>query len=44
MLTASIIAIFVIPVTFYMVERLSGGGKEGSLEHAHEAPEPAIGD
>jgi HAE1 family hydrophobic/amphiphilic exporter-1 len=44
MLTASIIAIFVIPVTFYMVERLSGGGKERSLEHAHEAPEPAVGD
>ena len=44
MLTASIIAIFIIPVTFYMVERLSGGGGERSLEHAHEAPEPAIGD
>jgi hypothetical protein len=26
MLTASVIAIFLIPVTFYVVEKLSGGG------------------
>jgi HAE1 family hydrophobic/amphiphilic exporter-1 len=44
MLTASIIAIFIIPVTFYVVERLSGGARERLPEPAHEAPEPAIGD
>jgi hypothetical protein len=41
MLTATIIAIFIIPVTFYVVERLSGGSRE---RYAHEEPEPAIGD
>jgi HAE1 family hydrophobic/amphiphilic exporter-1 len=44
MLTASIIAIFIIPVTFYVVERLSGGARERLPESAHEAPQPAIGD
>jgi hydrophobic/amphiphilic exporter-1 (mainly G- bacteria), HAE1 family len=32
MLAASFIAIFLIPVTFYVVEKLSHGGKAG--EHA----------
>jgi HAE1 family hydrophobic/amphiphilic exporter-1 len=44
MLTATIIAIFIIPVTFYVVEKLSGGSRERSLDDAHEVPEPAIGD
>jgi hypothetical protein len=44
MLSASVIAIFIIPVTFYVVERLTGRGKEHSPETALEAPEPAIGD
>ena len=34
MLAATFIAIFLIPVTFYVVEKWSGGG------HAHEEPKP----
>jgi multidrug efflux pump len=38
MLTASLIGIFVIPVSFYVVERLRGGGKETPAETPAEAP------
>jgi HAE1 family hydrophobic/amphiphilic exporter-1 len=41
MLAASLIGIFFVPAIFYVVERVSGAGKE----HAPGAiPEPAHGD
>ena len=39
MLAATLIAIFLIPVTFYVVQRLSSRG-EGPEAPAHPAPEP----
>jgi HAE1 family hydrophobic/amphiphilic exporter-1 len=44
MLTATIIAIFLIPATFYVVERLSGSARMRVSETAPEAPMPATGD
>ncbi len=41
MLTASLIGIFVIPVSFYVVERLRGGEREPSPEPSGAAEEPA---
>jgi HAE1 family hydrophobic/amphiphilic exporter-1 len=38
MLTATIIGVFLIPAAFYMVERLSGGGKEHSPDSRPEGP------
>jgi hydrophobic/amphiphilic exporter-1 (mainly G- bacteria), HAE1 family len=43
MLAATIIAIFLIPAAFYIVEKLSGS-KRRTLEAAPDAPEPAPGD
>jgi HAE1 family hydrophobic/amphiphilic exporter-1 len=42
MLAATSIAIFIIPVTFYLVEKISTRGKKHDVEAA--SPEPAIGD
>jgi HAE1 family hydrophobic/amphiphilic exporter-1 len=41
MLAATLLAIFLIPVTFYVVEKWSGGEKKRSVEPAPEAP-PAV--
>jgi HAE1 family hydrophobic/amphiphilic exporter-1 len=43
MLAATLIAIFLIPATFYVVEKLSGG-KRRSTEITPDAPAPAPGD
>jgi HAE1 family hydrophobic/amphiphilic exporter-1 len=44
MLAASLIGIFVIPVSYYVVERLRGSGKEEAAEAtaASEKPPPAV--
>jgi multidrug efflux pump len=44
MLAATIIAIFLIPVTFYVVEKLSGAAKKRPAETGPEEAEPAPGD
>jgi HAE1 family hydrophobic/amphiphilic exporter-1 len=44
MLTATVIAIFLIPVTFYVVERLSRRGREASVVPEQLAPEESAGD
>jgi hydrophobic/amphiphilic exporter-1 (mainly G- bacteria), HAE1 family len=44
MLTATMIAIFLIPVTFYVVEKLSGAAKKRSAGAEPEEPAPAPGD
>lgn len=44
MLAATIIAIFLIPVTFYLVEKLGGAGKQRAAGTAPEEPTPATGD
>ena len=44
MLAASAIGIFFIPAVFYMVERLSGAGKEHAVGLLPPAPVPAQGD
>jgi HAE1 family hydrophobic/amphiphilic exporter-1 len=47
MLAATCIAVFIIPVSFYVVERLSGRHKESTplvAPGAPDAPEPAPGD
>ncbi len=47
MLAATIIGVFIVPVTFYVVEKLSGGGKEhvpSSKPGAAPEPAPATGD
>lgn len=46
MTAATLIAIFIIPVTFYVVEKLSGGAKKTrpTTGEASEAPAPAAGD
>jgi HAE1 family hydrophobic/amphiphilic exporter-1 len=43
MIAASLIAIFIIPVSFYVVERLSGGKKveHGNVSPVDEAEVPA---
>jgi len=43
MLTATLIAIFIIPVSFYVVEKLSGAAKKHTPGAAPEAPAPATG-
>jgi HAE1 family hydrophobic/amphiphilic exporter-1 len=46
MIAASAIAIFLIPVTFYVIERLAGGRKQESpsskVAETHAEPQPAI--
>jgi multidrug efflux pump subunit AcrB len=45
MIAASAIAIFLIPVTFYVIERLSAGRKEKAAQQVSQTPpqpEPAI--
>jgi hypothetical protein len=44
MLAATFIAIFIIPVSFYVVERLRGSerGKEVETAAASEEPPPAV--
>jgi HAE1 family hydrophobic/amphiphilic exporter-1 len=45
MLTATLLAIFLIPVTFYVVERLAGRGKVKELSRVEEPlPEESLGD
>ena len=44
MLAATLIAIFVIPVSFYVVEKFSSVEKKREPGTAPEAPEPAVGD
>jgi multidrug efflux pump len=44
MLAATAIAIFIIPVTFYVVERLSGAAQRPAQEAGPQAPAPATGD
>jgi HAE1 family hydrophobic/amphiphilic exporter-1 len=44
MLAATAIAIFLIPATFYVVEKLSGGKKRALEDLQEEAPAPAAGD
>jgi HAE1 family hydrophobic/amphiphilic exporter-1 len=44
MLAASAIGIFFVPAIFYMVERVSGAGRENLLMTAPEGPAPAEGD
>jgi HAE1 family hydrophobic/amphiphilic exporter-1 len=44
MLAATAIAIFIIPATFYVVEKLSGGKKRVTEDLQEEAPAPATGD
>ena len=43
MLAATMLAIFLIPATFYVVEKLSGS-KRKTLTAAPDVPEPAPGD
>jgi hypothetical protein len=46
MIAASAIAIFLIPVTFYVIERFAGGQKQKTpspkVAEPHAEPEPAI--
>jgi HAE1 family hydrophobic/amphiphilic exporter-1 len=44
MLAASLIGIFFVPVIFYVVERLSGAGKEHAPTMLPQVPAPAQGD
>src|SRR5262245_59264515 len=44
MLAATLIAIFIIPVSFYLVEKFSGAGKKHEPGTGQETPEPAVGD
>ena len=44
MLAATVIAIFFIPVTFYVVERLTGNHKEPEVESFPMEPAPETGD
>jgi HAE1 family hydrophobic/amphiphilic exporter-1 len=44
MLAATLIAIFIIPVSFYVVEKLSGATNKRAPGSAPEAPAPAAGD
>jgi hypothetical protein len=44
MLAATLIAIFIIPVSFFAVEKLSGATKKVRPEAAPETQAPATGD
>jgi HAE1 family hydrophobic/amphiphilic exporter-1 len=45
MLAATVLAIFIIPVTFYTVEKLSGAARKRALAAAQPGtPSPATGD
>jgi hypothetical protein len=44
MLAATLIGIFIIPVSFYVVEKLSGAAKKRTAGAEPEAPSPAAGD
>jgi HAE1 family hydrophobic/amphiphilic exporter-1 len=44
MLAASVIGIFFVPAIFYLVEKLSGAGKERTLAALPRSPEPVQGD
>jgi HAE1 family hydrophobic/amphiphilic exporter-1 len=44
MLAATAIAIFIIPVTFYTVEKLSGAAKKRAVANQPVTPSPATGD
>jgi HAE1 family hydrophobic/amphiphilic exporter-1 len=44
MLAASIIAIFLVPAIFYLVEKWSGAGKESAAPGLSSTPAPAPGD
>jgi hydrophobic/amphiphilic exporter-1 (mainly G- bacteria), HAE1 family len=44
MLAASIIAIFLVPAIFYLVEKWSGAGKESAAAGLSSTPAPAPGD
>jgi HAE1 family hydrophobic/amphiphilic exporter-1 len=44
MLAASILAIFLVPAIFYLVEKWSGAGKESAAAGVPSRPEPAPGD
>jgi HAE1 family hydrophobic/amphiphilic exporter-1 len=44
MLAASVIAIFLVPAIFYLVEKWSGAGKEQAAAGLPSAPAPAPGD
>jgi HAE1 family hydrophobic/amphiphilic exporter-1 len=44
MLAASAIGIFFVPAIFYLVERLSGAGREAGSEVLPAEPAPAAGD
>jgi HAE1 family hydrophobic/amphiphilic exporter-1 len=44
MLAASLIGIFFVPVIFYLVEKISGAGKESAVAMAARQPAPAEGD
>jgi len=44
MLAASVIGIFFIPVIFYLVEKLSGAGRERAPSVLPRTPAPAEGD
>jgi HAE1 family hydrophobic/amphiphilic exporter-1 len=44
MLAASLIGIFFVPVIFYVVEKISGAGKESAVAMAPRQPAPAEGD
>jgi HAE1 family hydrophobic/amphiphilic exporter-1 len=44
MLTATLIGVFIIPVTFYLVEKFSGRGREKSYDAVPVMTEPEAGD
>jgi hypothetical protein len=44
MLAASLIGVFFVPVIFYVVEKLSGAGKERAAAIAPQRPAHAEGD
>ena len=44
MLAASVIGIFLIPVSFYVVEKLSGAERNRATGGATQEPSPATGD
>jgi HAE1 family hydrophobic/amphiphilic exporter-1 len=44
MLAASVMGIFLIPAIFYLVEKLSGAGREGAPAVLPRRPAPAEGD
>ena len=44
MLAATVIAIFLIPVSFYLVAKLSGADRKPAIGAAPQEPAPATGD